>query len=128
MEMDYEEAIACVLDDASRIKLRGSRLDVVTRVRRDFAKQDYCDYQLVAKIEEALRRKLMQWSETQKRDICKSLPLSADSPTSEDFDDYTEGSIDMHLEGELMYLITERLSPPEPKKRRDEDEFYDEDA
>ena len=114
--MDYGEAIDCVLEDASSIVLPGSRLDVVTRVQRDFAKQGHCDGQLVARIEDALRTRLSRWSESEKRDICKSLPPSTeDSPTSEDFDFYTEDSIDVHLEGELMYLIIEHLSPPNRK-------------
>jgi hypothetical protein len=31
----------------------------------------------------------------------------------------------MRLEGELMYLITEQLSPPEPKRRRYDDDDFD---
>ena len=115
--MDFDDAIDLVLEDAARVVPRGSKLDVVSRVQRDFAKQGYCDDSLRQKIEEALKTRLAQWSLDEKRGIWESvLTVSDEDHADERFDDYPEDSIDMFLEGELMYLITERLAPPRKRK------------
>ena len=90
----------------------GARVDVVTQVERDFSKQGHCDHHLIAVIEEALRKRLHAMVPEDKRGIWVSLGASGAINDTDDFDDYPEGSIDMTLEGELMYLITDRLSPP----------------
>src|SRR5260221_11757037 len=125
--MDYDDAVEVVLEDAASIIPRGGKLDVVTRVRRDFAKQGYCDHSLVEKIEKALRERLSRWSRDEKRGIWESLAFITSRDDSADrFEDYPDDSIDMFLEGELMALITERLSPSGPKRRRDVDAIYNE--
>ncbi len=127
--MDYEAAIAQVLEDAGRVVLPGESVDVVTLVERDFARQGYCDHQLVAVIEEALRQRLAQWSVGDKRAIWVTLVASgAINDSEESIDDYPAGSIDLTIEGELMYLITERLSPPNERKRREPDDEDEEEA
>ena len=127
--MDFDEAIAQVIDDAGRVVLPGKRIDVVTRVERDFARKGYCDHELIEVIEEVLRRRLAGWSRADKRGIWKSLAtFGAIDETDSGFDDHTEDSVDMTLEGELMYLIIEQLSPPDNRRRRrDEDDAGEED-
>lgn len=108
--MEYWEAIGEVLDRASEIKLPGRRLDVVTLARREFAKRSYCDSRFIDPIEEVLKTCLQEWSLEKKRAIWKSTESGAQCDI--DLEEYEE-SIDMGLEGELMYHLIEELSPHE---------------
>jgi hypothetical protein len=55
----------------------------------------------------------------EKRAIWQSTEIGA----GEDFDSYDESSIDLDLEGELLQLILEELSPPgRPEEVKDSDE------
>jgi hypothetical protein len=107
--MDYNDAVAEVLDKAARIKLPGHRLDIVTIVRREFGKHGYCDSKFIDPIEEAVRECIQRWSVIQKRQIWESTETGLQSDVRADA--YTVDSIDMDLEGELMFHVMEYLSP-----------------
>lgn len=98
---------------------------MVTIARREFAKRGGCDNQFIAPIESKLRECLRKWSLEQKREIWLSTETGAASTAG--CEAYDEASIDMDLEGELMYHIIGELSPQ--KKRSitgfddDRDEF-----
>jgi hypothetical protein len=118
--MDYLDAIMEVLDAAGSVKLPYHRLDVVTIARREFAKRGGCDDKFIAPIEGTLRECLRKWSMAQKREIWLSTDTGAGSTVG--FEAYDEASIDMDLEGELMYHIIGELSP---QKRRTIHDFDD---
>ena len=122
--MDYFDAIMEVLDAAGRIKLPHQRLDVVTIARREFAKRGGCDSQFIDPIESTLRECLRTWSVEQKREIWLSTETGAASTAG--FEAYDEASIDMDLEGELMYHIIEELSPRKGRSISDFDDDRDE--
>ena len=107
--MDYLDAIMEILDAAGRIRLPHHQLDVVTIGRREFAKRGVCDNEFIAPIERTLRECLRKWSLEQKREVWLSTETGADSAVS--VEAYDEASIDMDLEGELMYHISGELSP-----------------
>jgi len=109
--MDYRDAIDEVLDKAANIKLAGHKLDVVTLTRRQFAERGCCDSKYIDAIEKTLRECLRQWTREQRREIWQSTDAGAGSEL--DFDWDALSSIDMHLEGELMYELIEELSPDE---------------
>lgn len=106
--MDYLDAIMVILDAAGQVKLPHYRIDVVTIARREFATRGCCDNKFIAPIESVLRECLRKWSSKEKREIWQSTETGAASSTR--FED-DEASIDMDLEGELMYHIIEELSP-----------------
>lgn len=107
--MDYLDAIGEVLDKAAAVKLRGYKIDVVTAARREFATRGCCKSKLIDPIERILKECLQHWSPEQKRDIWLSTETGAGR--HRDFDAYALSSIDMELEGELMYHLIEDLSP-----------------
>jgi len=120
--MEYWYAIDEVLDKAAAIKLPGHRIDVVTMARREFAKRGCCDHKFIDPIEEILRSSLEEWSTEKKREIWQSTETGMQSDVP--FEVIAIESIDMELEGELMYHLIEELSPHEPgDDRYDEDEF-----
>ena len=118
--MDYCDAINEVLDRAGNIKLPGHRLDVVTVAKREFAKRGCCDSKFIDPIERMVRERIRDWTIIQKREIWESTGTGAQSDAS--FDNYTSDSIDMDLEGELMYHLIEQLSPQTDDDRTDKDE------
>ena len=122
--MDYFDAIMEVLDVAGRIKLPHHRLDVVTIARREFAKGGGCDGKFIDPIDSTLRECLGKWSLAQKREIWLSTETGAASTAG--FEAYDEASIDMDLEGELMYHIIEGLSPQKKRSISDFDDDRDE--
>ena len=107
--MGHCDAINEVLDKAGTIKLPRHRLDVVTVARREFAKRGACDAKFIDPIEATLRDCLRGWTLAQKREIWLSTETGAGSDCAAE--DFEESSIDMDLEGELMYHIIEELSP-----------------
>jgi len=107
--MDYDDAVTEVLDKAARIRLPGHRLDVVTMARREFAKRGYCDSKFIDPIQETLRECIQRWSVIQKRQIWESTETGLQSDVRPDA--YPMDSIDMDLEGELMFHVIEYLSP-----------------
>ena len=113
-----------VLDTAGRIKLPHYRLDVVTIARREFAQRGFCDNKFIAHIEGTLRDCLRKWSIEQKREIWFSTETGTAS--SQDCEDYDESSIDMDLEGELMYHIIGELSPQKERSVSDHSDNGDE--
>ena len=119
--MDYCDAINEVLDRAGNIKLPGHRLDVVTVAKREFAKRGCCDSKFIDPIERMVRECIRDWTIIEKREIWESTETGAQSDVS--FDDYTSDSIDMDLEGELMYYLIEQLSPHTDDDRTDKDEY-----
>ncbi len=122
MLMDYLDAIDEVIERAARIKLPRYRADIVTIARREFRKHGTCDSKFIDPIEEIVRECIRVWSPEQKREIWESTETGSQS--QETFDAYTEDGIDMDLEGELMYHLIERLSPPPKQEARgiDDDE------
>ncbi len=110
--MDYADAIEEVLERAAAIKLPGHRIDVVTAARREFARGGGCDSKLIEPIEETLRACLQQWSLEEKREIWLSTETGAQSDPG--LGELHPDSIDMDLEGELMYHLIELLSSPQP--------------
>ena len=120
--MEYWEAVNEVLEKAAAIKLPGHRIDVVTRARREFAKRGCCDHKFIDPIEEIVRSSLEEWSTEKKRRIWQSTETGMQS--DEPFDVIAIESIDMELEGELMYHLIDELSPNESRDERyDDDEF-----
>ena len=115
--MDYLDAIGEVLDKAAAVKLPGYRIDVVTAARREFSKRGCCMSKLVDPIERILRECLQQWSAQQKRDIW--LSTEAGAGRDREFDGYALSSIEMGLEGELMYHLFEVLSPDSSQRGSD---------
>lgn len=113
--MDYNDAVTEVLD-----KLPGHRLDVVTIAQREFAKRGYCDSKFIDTIEETLRECIQRWSVIQKRQIWESTETGLQSDMRADA--YTMDSIDMDLEGELMFHLIEYLSPDSGDGPTDPDE------
>jgi hypothetical protein len=107
--MDYLDAIDEVLEEAATIKLPGHRLDVVTIARREFRKRGTCDSKYIDPMEQTIQECIRRWSVAQKREIWESTETGMQSDVG--FDAYTPDSIDMDLEGELMYHLIERLSP-----------------
>ena len=99
--MDYLDAIMEILDAVGRIKLPHHRLDLVTVARREFAKRGGCDSKFIAPIESTLRECLRKLSLEQKREIWLSPETGAAATAGSEACD--EASIDMDLEGELMY-------------------------
>jgi hypothetical protein len=116
--MDLADAVDEVLERAEQIKLPGRRLDVVTIARREFAKRGVCDSKFIDPIENVMKECLRTWTMEQKRQIWLSTETGFDN--SQAFEDYDEGSIDLHLEGELMFHLIEALSPRKRNNRRDE--------
>lgn len=106
--MDYHDAVTEVLDKAARIKLPGYRFDIVTTARREFAKRGYCDSKFIDPIEKTLRKCIQRWSVIEKREIWESTETGSQSDVRADA--YTMNSIDMDLEGELMFHLIEYLS------------------
>jgi hypothetical protein len=124
--MNYDDVIADVLDDAAKIIPPGKRIDIVTRIRRDFAKLGHCDVTLITKIEELIRMRLDKCSVEEKQSIWESLKAGGATIGEDDhFEDYDEGCADMTLEAELLSFITEELSPLSKKRARDIDEDED---
>jgi len=105
--MDVYDATEEVLARASGLKVPGHRANVVTIVRREFAKRGTCSIQLVAPIEETLQICLREWTHAEKQAIWRSTESGID-----DDSEWEPGSLDMILEGELMAAIIEELSPP----------------
>ena len=118
--MDYYDAVAEILDKAARVKLPGHRADVVTAARREFAKRGYCDAKFIDPIEGILRVCLRRWSREQKRTIWLSTETGAECDS--DFDAIVPSSIDMDLEGELMYYLINELSPRDDRREPDLDD------
>ncbi len=116
--MYHYEAIDEVLDRAAEIKLPGHRIDVVTKARREFARRSCCDSKFIDPIEEILQTCLQEWSPAKKRKIWQCTETGEQSQL--DVEANPIESIDMDLEGELMYALIEELSPPE-----DKDDVYD---
>jgi hypothetical protein len=106
--MDYNDAVTEVLDKAARIKLPGHRLDVVSTARREFATRGSCDSKFIDPIEETLRECIQRWSVIQKRQIWESTESGSQSDVRADV--YAMDTIDMDLEGELMFHLIEYLS------------------
>jgi len=115
--MDCYEAVDKILEKMSRIRLPHCRTDVVAAARREFAKRGSCDAKLIDPIERTMKECLKRWTVKQKRAIWESTETGA----GDDFDAYELSSIDMDLEGELMYLIIEELSPPGRREDPDSD-------
>ncbi len=113
--MEYWFAVDEVLDKAAAIKLPAHRIDVVTMARREFARRGCCEQRFIDPIEEILRSLLGEWSTQKKRKIWQSTEtgMQSDVPIEE----IAIESIDMELEGELMYHLIDELSPHEPWKR-----------
>ena len=118
--MEYWEAVDEVLDKAAAIKLPGQRIDVVTMARREFARHGTCDHKLIDPIEEILRTSLEEWSTEKKRKIWES--TETDMQSDVPFDVIAIDSIDLELEGELMYHLIDELSPHEPGDDRWDDD------
>jgi len=118
--MDCCDAVDEILEKASRIRLSGHGLNVVSVVRREFARRGCCDAKWIDPIEQAMRDCLKRWTAKQKWAIWTSTESGA---ADTDFDACDPGSLDMDLEGELMYLLIEELSPPH---RRDDSDDSDE--
>ena len=79
----------------------------------------------MAVIEKAIEARLEKWSLEEKRGIWEGLVESGAIIDPEaDFDDYPEDSIDMTLEPELLFRITEILSP---RTRKTSDSIEDND-
>jgi hypothetical protein len=106
--VDCYDAVNEILDKASQTRLPGCRFRVVAAARREFAKRRCCDAKLIDPIEKTLEECLKRWTAGQKRSIWESTETGA----GEDSDSYDPDGIDMALEGELMHLIIEELSPP----------------
>ena len=116
--MDLGDAVLEILEKAEQIKLPGRRLGVVTIARREFAKRGVCDSKFIDPIERVMMECLQAWTMEQKRDLWLSTESGLNSQLP--FEDYDEVSIDMDLEGELMFHIIEALSPRKKGNRRDE--------
>ena len=111
-----------VLDKAAAIKLPRHRTDVVTMTRREFARHSCCDSKFIRPIEEILRSSLEEWSTERKREIWES--TETDMQSDLPFEMIAIESIDMELEGDLVYSLIEELSPHEPEDDRyDDDDF-----
>jgi len=123
--MDLSDAVNEVLEKAEQIKLPRHRLDVVTIARREFAKHGYCDSKFIDPIENIVKECLRAWTIEQKRGIWLSSETGCKSQCA--FEDHDEGSIDMDLEGELMYHIIEELSPGKRRDEADDDLFTEDD-
>jgi hypothetical protein len=109
VSVDYFEAIDEVIERAACIKLPGYRTDIVTIARREFKKRGACDSKFIDPIEEIVRECIREWSPEQKRTIWGSMEIGLQS--QEGFGADTADSIDMFLEGELMYHLIEHLAP-----------------
>ncbi|MBI4331584.1 MAG: hypothetical protein HY673_09920 [Chloroflexi bacterium] len=110
--MDYLDAVEEVLEKASKTRLPGYSTDVVSAVRRQFARRWRCDYKLIIPIERALKDCLSLWTKDRKREIWESTETGFESDV--DCDDIHESGIDMDLEGELMYHIHGRAGAARP--------------
>ena len=121
--MDYYDAITEILEKAQSIKLPGYRFNVVAIARREFGKRGGCDSKFIDPIESTLRECLQAWTREQKREIWLSTETGAENERS--FEAYDEASIDMDLEGELMYHLIEELSPRRKWNDADRDEELD---
>ena len=119
--MYYLDAIDEVLHKAAAIKLPGHRIDVVTMARREFARRGCCDSKFIDPIEGILRSSLEEWSTEKKRKIWQSTETGMQSDVP--FEAIAVESIDIELEGELMYHLIDDLSPHEPRKDRYDDDF-----
>ena len=120
--MEYWEAVDEVLEKAATIKLQGHRIDVVTMARREFARRGCCEHKFIDPIEEILRSCLEEWSTEKKRKIWQSTETGMQSDVP--FEEIAIESIDMELEGELMYHLIDELSPYDPGgDRYDDDDF-----
>ena len=118
--MDYNDAVTEVLDKAARIRLPGHRLDVVSIARRQFAKCGYCDSKFIYPIEETLRECIQRWSGAQKRQIWKSTEAGLQPDVR--VEAYTMDSVEMDLEGELMFHLMDYLSSDLGDEPTDPDE------
>jgi len=117
---DYEEAVDEVLYRASKIRLPGHRLNVVTIARRAFWKVGGCDHKFIQPIEDTLDLCLKEWSSASKSAIWASmLDQEPGSPVEE-----AQDWIDLYLHEDLLFYIIEALCPP--KGRRNDRSFYDE--
>jgi len=119
--MDCYDAVNEILEEASGIKLPGHRINVVSAARREFAKHGFCDSKLVDPIEKTMKECLKRWTAEEKWKIWTSTESGAGDT---DFDPCEPGSLDMDLEGELMYLLIEELSPPHRRKDYDDSEEW----
>jgi hypothetical protein len=115
--MDCYDAVNEIFEEASGIKLPGHRINVVAAARRAFAKRGCCDAKFIDPIEKTMKECLKRWTVKQKWAIWTSTESGAGDTG---FDDCDPGSLDLDLEGELMYLIIEELSPPH--RRYDSDD------
>jgi hypothetical protein len=118
--MDCYDAVDEILEKASRIRLSGHRLNVVSAARREFAKRGCCDAKWIDPIEKTMKECLKRWTVKEKWAIWTSTENGAGHTV---FDACDPGSLDMDLEGELMCLLIEDLSPPH---RRDNSDDSDE--
>ena len=119
--MHYFDAIGEVLDRAAEIKLPGHRLDVVSMARQEFARRHCCDSKFIDPIEEVLKTCIQEWSIAKKREVWQSTETGAQSEL--DFEEWAIESIDMDLEGELMYHLIDELSPHGGSDDKYGDEF-----
>ncbi|MBI4626681.1 MAG: hypothetical protein HY736_26110 [Verrucomicrobia bacterium] len=106
--MNYHDAVTDVLEKAGRIILPGQAVDVVAAAEQEFARHGTCDARFLEPIERMLSECLQQWTVVQKRAIWRS--TEAGQADDIDFDESELPWIDVHLEGELMHHIIDRLS------------------
>ena len=121
--MDCYDAIAEILDKAASVRLPGHKVDVVTAAGREFAKRGCCDAKFIDPIEGILRGCLRRWPWEQKRSIWLSTETGAQSDT--DFDAIAPSSIEMELEGELMYHLINELSSRDRRTEPGPDDWHE---
>ncbi|MEX1231340.1 MAG: hypothetical protein WEB58_13930 [Planctomycetaceae bacterium] len=106
--MHYLDAIDEIIAKATRIKLPGDRANIVAMARRAFKKGGTCGAQYIDPMERILRECIREWSMEQKREIWESTETGIEN--SADFDNYMPESIDLDLDGELMYHLIQHLA------------------
>lgn len=108
--MNQADAIKEILEKASRIKLPGQKVDVVTRARCEFRKNGGCHTEISDQIEHTIKTCVQGWTREQKQGIWET------SVEGLCFHEQTEEWIDRVLETELLYRIVDSFCPEEEKQ------------
>jgi len=103
--MNQADAIKEILEIASRIKLPGQSLDVVTLARCEYIKNGGCNTELSAQIEHTIKECVQGWTREQKKGIWET------SIKGLCFYEETDEWVDRILETELLYHIVDSFCP-----------------
>ena len=107
LNMNQADAIKEILEKASRIKLPGQSLDVVTLARCEYIKNGGCNTDLSAQIEHTIKKCVRGWTAKQKQGIWET------SVEGLCFYEQTAEWLDEVLKTELLYRIIDSFCQEE---------------